>query len=473
MKKYRLSIFIFRRDLRLDDNTGLIKALQMSDLVIPIFIFTPEQISNNKYKSNNCIQFMVESLNDLNNQLKKKRAKLYYFYNKSHIVIDKLIQKVKADAVYLNMDYTPYSVARDLRIASICNKHHIDFNPYEDYLLNPVNSVKNGSGDIYQKFTPYYRNASKIKVAQPDKNAYKNYYTDHIPTTISNNKIKQFYTVNDDVYVHGGRSNGLKILNKIDIFKSYNKNRNDLSLATTRLSAYNKFGCVSIREVYYNIKKELGMKNDLIKQLYWRDFYYTICYFAPNTLTKKTNQNYNKKYSKIPWITWDKATLKQKKLFKAWCDGNTGYPVVDAGMRELKTTGFMHNRARLIVASFLTKLLMWHWLDGEHFFAISLIDYDPCQNNGNWQWSSGSGVDSQPYFRIFNPWAQALDYDHDCMYIKKWIPELLNVDNNHIHKWYEYVDDPLYTKIDYPAPIIDYESSRNNAIVKFKKALSN
>ncbi len=470
MKKYNLSIFIFRRDLRLADNIGLIEALKLSNKVVPIFIFTPEQLVRNPYKSNNCVQFMMESLDDLDNDLRNKKSRLFYFYGKPKDVVKKIIQKIKPDALFLNMDYTPYSAKRDNEIKIVCQSYDIDFLSFEDVLLNNVGSILTLDGSVYSKFTPYFNKANKITVRKSIKNNYSNYYSGktRIVGEFRGNK-KQFYKYNSNLVVNGGRKLALKRLNRVDKFKKYNIQRNILSIETTRLSAYIKFGCISIREVYEKFRSKLGMKNDLIKQLYWRDFYYNLMYYYPDMITGK-NRNFKKKYGKVPWIRKINASEKQKKYFKAWCDGKTGFPIVDAAMRELNETGFMHNRGRLIVASFLTKLLMWHWEEGEKYFSNKLIDIDVSVNLGNWEWSAGSGADSQPYFRIFNPWSQSQKYDPDAKYIKKWIPELKNVDPNHIHNWDEYCDDEEYENIKYPKPIIDYEKARENAIKKFKKA---
>lgn len=466
-KLYNRVIFIFRRDLRLEDNTGLINALKTSKSVVPIFIFVKEQVKNNVYKSNNCVQFMVESLYNLDDSLRKKGSKLYYFYGKPHSVIDSLLKddKLDIDAVFINKDYTPYSVERDLNIKKVCDKHKVDLVEHDDYMLNPVGSVPK----VYKKFTPYFNVSNRLKVKAVDKNSYKNYVKSDfkIKGQLKYSFGKQFYKQNNSLAVNGGRTEGLKLLKAVKTKQRlYDKRRDDLTYSTTHLSPHIKFGTVSIREVYFEFKP---LKNSLIKQLHWRDFYYNIVFHFPHVLNKTGNRNFNKKYSKIPWLKWNTSTSSSKKrLFTAWCTGNTGYPVVDASMREMNSTGFIGNRSRLIVASFLTKLMMWHWEDGEKYFAQTLLDYDPAQNSGNWQWCSGSGVDAQPYFRIFNPWEQGKRYDPDCKYIKKWIPELKDVSPKQIHTWYNSCND---YKLKYPKPIIDYEDARDKAKTKFAKAL--
>jgi len=482
MKEYNTSIFIFRRDFHLDDNIGLINALQKSEVVIPIFILTPEQLIKNKYKSDNCVQFMMESLDDLNAHLHKKNSKLFFFFDTPHIILHKILQSNdEIDAVFLNRDYTPYSKERDLKLQKICEKNDVVFEgSYEDSLLYPVGSVRTGSsslltsggaGTVYTKFTPYFNAASKHKVNDLHKNNYTNYISkSHKIMHEFKGTIHKFYEYNRDIAVKGGRNEAIKILKNIKKFKKYNKERNYLNVPTTKLSAYIKFGCVSIREVYHVVKKALGTRNDLIKQLYWREFYYNVLDAHPNTLSDNWKEkNLKSQYKKVPWITYDNATTEQKKQWKAWKDGKTGYPIVDACMHEMNTTGFMHNRGRMIVSSFLVKNMFWHYAEGEKYFAQHLVDYDPANNLGGWGWISGSHADTQPFFRVFSPILQSMHYDPDCLYIKKWLPELKNVPNDHIHEWQKYYKDHL--DIDYSEPILDYSATAKKAIDKYKKVL--
>jgi deoxyribodipyrimidine photo-lyase len=227
--------------------------------------------------------------------------------------------------------------------------------------------------------------------------------------------------------------------------KNYGEDRNNLFQSTTKLSPYIKFGLISIREVYHKIKSLFGKSHDLIKQLYWREFYYNISHNRPDLFKGKS---FKLQYDKIKWIN-------NQKSFKLWKNGMTGYPIVDAGMRELNNTGYMHNRARLITSNFLVKHLFIDWRFGEIYFASKLIDYDPSVNNGNWQFTSSSGADSQPYFRMMNPWLQGQRHDPECEYIKKWIPELKDIPNEHIHNWQDYYQQ--YKKIKYPKPCKMYD----------------
>ncbi len=468
MKKYNTTIFIFRKDYRLHDNIGLIMALKLSKIVIPVFILTPEQLINNKYKSDNAVQFMIESLTELDNDLRlKANSRLYFFMGKPHEVIQNISKYEIIDAIIVNGDYTPYSKLRDEKINKVCRKNKITFLQFEDSLLNDVGSIKNGSGNIYVKFTPYYNVAKKIKVIEPKNNNYKNYY--HKKNFIHGEYVKNLhllYEFNEYISVNGGRKNAEKILHNLKNFNNYNTNRNFFDLNTTKLSAYIKFGVVSIREVYYAFKQVLGPKNDLTKQLYWRDFYYNI--MDSNSHILSTNLKcFKPNFEKVPWITYDTATNEHKIMWKKWCEGKTGFPIVDAAMRQLNVTGFMHNRGRMIVACFLTKNMFWHFSMGERYFAQKLVDYDPSNNNGGWQWAAGSGVDSMPYFRIFNPWTQAEKYDKDCKYIKKWVEELHDVPCIHIHKWNLY-----HERYDvYYEPMLDYSESSKRAVKLFKKYL--
>ena len=456
---YEQSLFIFRRDLRIQDNKGLIEACRNSKVVYPIFIFTPEQVgSGNKFRSDNAIQFMIESLSELEREIKKEGGTLNFFYDTNETVIKKLIKKLKLDAIYFNEDISPYAKKRDASIEKICKKEDVECISIQDYYLHDFTTIKTGAGTTYTKFTPFYNKASKLSV---DKPVYlKSYgFSNESLSTISLNKLYiQLTTPNEDKLVVGGRHHAMKIVNSISNFSNYEKVRNDLSDETTLLSAYIKFGCVSIREIYHKMRDKLGKNDGLIRQLYWRDFYANILYEFPQVLGSAMKPKYNA-------IKWDKNT----NLLRSWKEGTTGFPIVDAGMRELNSTGYMHNRARLITASFLIKTLLIDWQEGEKYFSQHLSDYDPASNNGNWQWVASTGADSQPYFRIFNPWSQSEKHDKDAVYIKKWVPELEDVPAKDIHKWYEKYEN--YKDINYVKPIVNYEDQRKKVIAMYKKVV--
>lgn len=441
-----MNIFVFHNDLRLEDNNGFHEAIKAGK-TIPVFIFTPEQIGpSNKYKSQNCINFMCESLKDLDTDLKSHGSKLHTFFGTTHKVVKSLITKHKISAVYCNQNYTPFAIHRDKLVKKVCDQSGVEFHQFEDFGLLPIRSVTTGSG-VYKKFTPYFEAAHHKKIPKP-----ASYRISNLANIACQNIIAKFYKkpskIMEAEMMAGGRKNGLKIISGMAKFSNYDKTRNVLAKNTTQLSAYIKFGCVSIREVYHACSA-----HDLIKQLFWREFFMNIVADHPEILTgQHGHRNFNPKYDKLAW------NRRSDAKFQKWCLGKTGYPVVDAAMRQLNQIGWMHNRGRLIVSAFLVKLLGYHWELGERYFATKLRDYDPAQNNGGWQFVAGSGVDAQPYFRMFNPWLQSEKYDPDAKYIKKWCPELADVDPRDIHKWYDAWQD---YDVAYPKPMIDYEKYRD------------
>lgn len=325
----------------------------------------------------------------------------------------------------------------------------------EDYLLDNIGSFLKKDNTPYTIYTPFKNNLLKNKIEKPKRKSIKNLTKSNLKT-IDFKDISHHYNFNENIKVSGGRKNVMKILKKIKSFKDYSKTRNNLSSETTLLSAYIKFGCASIREVFWTIKS--SSITDLLNQLIWREFYYYIGYYFPKVMK---NQPFNEKYKDIKW-RWN------KKQYDSWCKGETGYPVVDAGMRELNTTGYMHNRARLITSNFLNRMLGMDWRHGELYFAKQLVDYDPLVNNGNWGWISSTGTDPKPYFqRLFNPWLQSEKFDPDCEYIKTWIPELKQVPNKEIHEWYKYYNN--YTN--YVKPIVEYKSARKKSVEQYRKVL--
>jgi deoxyribodipyrimidine photo-lyase len=452
-KQYHKSLFIFRRDLRLEDNTALINALQSSEYVIPCFILDPRQVEskNNEYKSDNAIQFMVESLMDLDRQLSllkyDDQIRLYLFYGVQESVVKQLISSKKIDAVYSNKDYTPFSKKRDNGIKQICYQSNVAFYQYADSLLNEPEFVIDDNGKPFKIFSYFLKKAITLSVNSPQIYAYENnFYIESIESEVEKEDL--YKTIiekpNEHIYCHGGRKNCLKILMDLNRFKDYQSERRNYPAKqqTTGLSAHIKFGTCSIREVYHSIKNQLGIDHLLIKQLYWRDFFTYIAHHFPYIFGKAFHQKYDR-------IKWD----DNKTAFKIWCNGITGFPIVDAGMRQLNKTGFMPNRLRMIVASFLTKDLHIDWRCGEKYFAQKLVDYDPCVNNGSWQWVASTGCNVQHYLRIFNPWIQQKKIDPECEYIKKWVTELKDVPVRLIHNLDK--QRPLQF-IDYPIPILDH-----------------
>jgi deoxyribodipyrimidine photo-lyase len=452
-------LFIFRRDLRIQDNIGLKEASEKCKNVYPIFIFTPEQVTDkNKYKSDNAIQIMIESLDDLQANVKEQRGNLNCYYGENDTVVKKLIKKWKIDAVFFNCDITPYAKKRDDSIKKVCSGLNIECITKQDYYLYEPGTVFSGSDTPYTKFTPYYNKVLPLNVEKPTYIRKYNFTNEQDGDISLMDAYLKYTEPNENKIVNGGREYGEKILNNIGKFKEYNKTRNDLDTQTTLLSSYLKFGAISVRETYHKMKSSLGIKSDLIKQLIWREFYGQLLFSNPQVLGNPLKEKYAK-------IKWEKNTSH----LNAWKKGLTGYPIVDAGMRQMNTTGYMHNRARLIAASFLIKTLLINWEEGEKYFAQYLIDYDPASNNGNWQWVASTGADSQPYFRIFNPWSQSEKHDPDAEYIKKWIPELQSVPEKSIHKWDEECE--KFKDVKYPKPIVVYEIQRKKALDMYKKVV--
>ncbi len=454
-KKYKKTLFIFRRDLRLEDNSGLIYALKHSYEVIPCFIFNPLQLETNTYRSDHCIQFMLESLHDLDEQLKKKGSHLYLFYGKQHEIAEKCIKKLDVDCVVINRDYTPFSMERDALLKKVTSD--ISLVVLEDALLHAPEETLKSNGEPYSVFSPYHRNAASIKVEKPQINSNTHYFHKSISFAQPLSIYQKILPIkSDQIKIKGGRKEALKILNNLGNFKHYNDKRDFPELdATTHLSAHLKFTTVSPREVYHALVDHFNKSHPLIRSLYWRDFFHSVALFSPHVF----HGAFHKKFDALPWS-------RSKTNFLKWCEGKTGFPIVDAGMRELNTTGFMHNRVRMIVASFLTKDLHISWQWGEKYFAQKLIDYDPCVNNGNWQWAASTGCDAQPYFRIFNPWNQQKRFDPNCTYIKKWIPELIDLPSKILHEWH--LAKHHNTTKTYPSPILEHDIEIKKTLLMYR-----
>jgi deoxyribodipyrimidine photo-lyase len=459
--QFKISLFIFRRDLRLEDNRGLIEALKQSDRVIPCFILDPRQLVDNNYKSDRAIQFMLESLQDLNAQLKQHKGKLYLFEGKAEEVVAQLIASHKIEAIFFNRDYTPFSRARDTAIEKLCKKKSVAYCTYDDALLNAPNTVMKPDHTPYVMFTPYFKRARQLPVEKPVHNTHNNYLVVKINDQKPLAVLKKYSSISNPTA--GGRNAGLKLVNKLKNLEHYARDHDYPALqATSHLSAHLKFGTISVREVFHAAHKALGNASPLLRQLYWRDFFTMIAYNFPQVF----GHPFHKKYSQLAW-------KNNTALFKRWCTETTGFPIVDAGMRELNATGYMHNRVRLIVGSFLVKDLHIDWQWGEKYFAQTLADYDPAVNNGNWQWVASTGCDAQPYFRIFNPWLQQKKFDAAALYIKNWVPELNKVPTKDIHNWHKEAVRKKYRDTDYPAPIVDHAIEAAYAKKAYRSASTN
>ncbi len=436
MSLYSNSLFLFRRDLRLHDNTALLEATRISAQVIPCFIFDPRQIESHPYQSKPGLQFMMQSLLDVQHQLKSAGGRLAIYKGLPDQVIIQLVEQQQIEAVFINRDYTPFSRCRDYDIAAVCKQFGIALHVFPDSLLNEPEQAVKGDQTPYKVFTAFYNNARRFPVALPkafDKCNFLSVDTEYT--------LDAFGLVQAGTSINDGRQQALAILEQLGDCADYQITRDFPALdATSKLSAHLKFGTCSVREVYYAITERLGSEHPLLRQLYWRDFFTHIAFHFPQVFGRV----FLEKFANLHW-------QNNHDYFQAWCEGKTGFPIVDAGMRELNATGFMHNRVRMIVASFLVKDLHISWRWGERYFAQHLVDYDPCVNNGNWQWAASTGCDAQPYFRIFNPWLQQLKFDQDCRYIYKWVPELKSFPSKLIHQW-----DKKHSVCAYPAPIVDH-----------------
>jgi deoxyribodipyrimidine photo-lyase len=424
------SIFIFRRDLREQDNTALNEAYVYSkkyDLkLMKIFIFTPEQIEENKYRSDAAISFMIDSLHELSD--------VSYYHGTNEKILKELIQKFDVKAIFFNKDHTHYARTRDEQVKKLCGAK-IHLHMPNDYNLHALDAINTQDGKFYEVFTPFYRKAQSMRndIKKPITRkacvVYKS-MSRYVPENIKN-------------FTKGGRREGLRLLRSINN-NAYKKARDNAYQYTTRLSAHIKFGTISIREAYFKFKT---VNEILVKQLYWNEFYDQLMY---NLDYDRTLGKSNYKNVQIKWKNND-------EWFERWKNGTTGFPFIDAGMRQLKVEGWMHNRARMATANFL-RLLQIDWRKGEHYFATMLVDYDVSQNNGNWQWSVGVGVDRTGFLRIYNPFRQSIKHDPKCEYIKKYIPELANVPKAHIHEWHKH-----HVKYDtYHRPLADYSMLRKS-----------
>jgi deoxyribodipyrimidine photo-lyase len=469
---YQKGLFLFHRDLRLEDNIGLIEACKQCSQVIPCFIFTPEQIGpSNSYRSDNAIAFMLESLDELSNQIHSQGGELLLFYGKTEKILVDLVKHHSIDALFFNRDYSPYAKKRDQAVIDVCDKLHVACITSSDYYLYEPGTVKTGGGKgFYKKFTPFYDHVLPLPVSKPQKmtsTTYKTKWTTiHVSNAISMKKAIELCGKKDSAnrLAFGGRTKAIERLrNGLVTQVHYDDTRDFLRNETTGLSAAIKFGCISIREVYHAFFAKYGRKFGLIRELIWREFFAHVLHNFPEVL----EDSYQPKFRHIHWRTRAAADAD----FKAWKTGKTGFPIVDACMRQLNQTGYMHNRGRMIVATFLVKTLLIDWHLGEQYFAKKLTDYDPASNNGNWQGISGTGVDMKPYFRDMNPWIQSAKFDQNAEFIKKWVPELEKVLPKDIHKWNIVHSNDTYKDISYPNPIVDYDEQKLKMLAMYEKAL--
>ncbi len=431
--KQKVAIFWFRRDLRLDDNKALNAALSSGVKVLPVFIF--DTVILNKLERNDArVTFIYQCLENINAKLKALKSGLSVYTGKPFEVFQKLLTEFDLDGVYSNADYEPYALIRDLEIEKLLEQHNIPFTTYKDQVIFEPNEVLKGDGQPYLVYTPFMK-SWRAKLAQTVLEIDLNFKSENLLERESYPWIS--------LGELGFEISSIAVQNpdfSPSLIDSYYANRNTPSKSgTSRLGPHLRFGTVSIRKIAL-----LGLesKDDtFLKELVWREFFIQILFHFPQSST----QCFKPQYERIEW-------RNNPEEFQKWCDGQTGFPLVDAGMRELNSTGFMHNRVRMLVGSFLCKHLLIDWRWGEAYFASKLLDYEMSSNVGNWQWVAGCGVDAAPYFRIFNPHTQIDKFDPKLQYIKKWIPEL--------------------NELNYPLPMVDHKIARERCLNAYKAALN-
>ncbi len=428
-----VSIFWFRRDLRIEDNHTLWEALHGEFPVQPIFIFDSNILDELEDKSDARVSFLHQEIERIHHELRERNSCLDVRIGRPIDIWQQLLSDYDVKMVYANRDYEPYARERDKEVYDFLQSKGIPFKAKKDHVIFEKAEIVKDDGLPYTVYTPY----SKKWKAHLTENQFKDYPSDEIDNWNST-KSKSIPKLSDVGFTPTSISFPKRETNT-NLISKYHQTRDLPSiLGTSRLSLHLRFGTISIRRL---VKIALKTNEKYLNELIWRDFYQAILWHFPDVV----HENFHKKYNGIEW-------RNNESEFKKWTEGKTGYPIVDAGMRELNTTGFMHNRVRMIVASFLTKHLLIDWRWGEAYFAKKLLDYELASNNGGWQWAAGTGVDAAPYFRIFNPYTQTEKFDPDHLYIKKWIPE---------------IGTPGY-----PEPIVDHKIARQRALDTYKAGIN-
>ncbi len=427
MKK--VSIFWFRRDLRIEDNHGLFQALSASEPVLPLFIFDTNILDRLPSQKDGRVEFIHQAITLLN---EATGGHLCVKHGNPLAVFKDLMTKWDIVRIYTNHDYERYGLDRDASISELAQEKGIEFRSFKDQVVFEKDEVLSGAGTPYTVFTPYSRKWKALLAETSLPN---------FPSSESTNYVSDTFTLPSLADI-GFQPSGLLFPQASvadELIRAYAQDRDfPAKPGTSRLSVHLRFGTLSIRSL---VRQAIGKSEVWLNELIWRDFYFNILHHFPHISEK---HSFRKEYDRMNW-------RNNEEEFKAWCEGKTGYPIVDAGMRELNATGFMHNRVRMIVASFLVKHLLIDWRWGEAYFAEKLLDFDFAANNGGWQWASGSGCDAAPYFRVFNPTLQTQKFDQSLAYIKKWVPEL--------------------QELSYPAPIVNHELARARVLAAYKEAL--
>ena len=426
-------IFWFRRDLRLDDNHALFKALKSGYDVLPIFIFD-SNITNKLNQNDHRLNYINNVLDGLNKRLSENKKKIYIYKGDPIEIISKLIIKLKIKEIYLNKDYEPYARDRDDKIEKLCVANNVSYNSFKDHVIFEEDQIVKKDGTPYVVYTPY----SRKWIEKFQSNQLDSYPSElNLGGFVDSDKIREVnYLMDFEKNIISPKTYNLNN----DLIDKYEETRNFPALdSTSRIGVNLRFGTVSTRKIVKTSSERSN--NTFLKELIWREFFIQILWHFPLT----TEKSFKDKYERIEW-------RNDMDDFKLWCDGKTGYPIVDAGMNQLNKTGFMHNRLRMVVGSFLCKHLLIDWRLGEKYFADKLFDYEQASNVGNWQWVAGCGVDAAPYFRIFNPEEQQKKFDKELQFIKKWIPN--------------------YDKDNYINKIVDHKFARERCLNTYKKALN-
>jgi deoxyribodipyrimidine photo-lyase len=435
-----LAIHWFRRDLRLHDNTALYQALISGYPVLPIFIFDREildQLKEDKtaLTEDKRVVFIHESLKLLKEQLRSLGSDLWVFYDQPLSAWNKILSKWPIARVYTNHDYEPYARLRDEQVSNLLQAKGISFHTFKDQCLFEKDEVLKDDGSPYTVFTPYSRKWRSVMIQQPFRVQSVGQHSDKYFKHIEDSSIPSLESMGfKDLEVDFPSASVEEL-----VLAKYAEQRNFPAIrSTSRLGVHLRFGTISIRELA--IKALQNGYETFLNELVWRDFYMMILWHFPHVVQGA----FRKEYDNIPW-------RNDAEDFERWCQGKTGYPIVDAGMRELNATGFMHNRVRMIVASFLTKHLLIDWRLGEAFFAKKLLDFELSSNNGGWQWAAGSGCDAAPYFRVFNPELQTQKFDPKGIYIRQWVEE--------------------FDTLEYPAPMVEHAFARKRALETYALGL--
>ena len=430
----KINVFWFRRDLRLDDNVGFFNALKSENPVLPIFIFDSE-ILDRLPKNDARVTFIHETLQKMLTELEKHFSSgIAIFHGNPQVIFEEITKKYIIESVFTNHDYEPYATKRDEEIANFLQEKNILFHTFKDQVIFEKNEVVKKDGTPYVVYTPFMK-AWKEKFKGTELHIFQS-------EKLFDNLVKNIHFPNLTLPEIGFTTATQKVLPftvSSKLIQEYEETRNFPEKdSTSRLGPHLRFGTVSIRKM---IQKAIAEENEIFwQELIWREFFMQILWHFPHTVS----QSFKAKYDRIEW-------RNNEAEFKSWCEGKTGYPLVDAGMRQLNETGFMHNRVRMLVGSFLCKHLLIDWRWGEAYFAEKLHDYEMSSNIGNWQWVAGSGVDAAPYFRIFNPTSQIEKFDKKLHYIKKWVPD--------------------FQEFTYPKPIVEHSFARERCLKTYKEAL--